>query len=219
MLVQVLSINTFPASRDNFCVSIELTTMKRKATMKMMFNVLCGLGCWWFGGGTVAMAADGAVTNAAPVRVGIYDSRAVAFAWFWSAPVQHKLQEQMAAARAAKQAGDKARFKELDAILRQTQDQLHRQVFSTAPADDALAALKGKIPEIEKQAGVTALVSKWNEQALAQYQDAAKVDVTDRLVREFIQPTGQQQKVLSEMQSQKPLPLEKCDELIRKGEI
>jgi hypothetical protein len=45
------------------------------------------------------------------------------------------------------------------------------------------------------------------------------VDVTDRLVREFIQPTGQQQKVLSEMQRQKPLPLGKCDELIRQGEI
>ena len=106
-----------------------------------------------------------------------------------------------------------------DATLRQTQDQLHRQVFSTASADDALAALKGRIPEIEKQAGVTALVSKWDEPALAQYQDAGKVDVTDRLIREFIQPTGQQQKVISEMQKQKPLPLEECNELIRKGEI
>lgn len=216
---KVLSINTFSASRDNLCVSIELTTMNEKATMKMMFSVLCGLGFWWFGGGTVAMAGGGAVTNSTPVRIGVYDSRAVAFAWFWSAPVQHKLQEQMAAARAAKQAGDTARFKELDATLRQTQDQLHRQVFSTAPADDALAALKGQIPEIEKQTGVIALVSKWDEQALAQYKDAGKVDVTDRLVREFIQPTGQQQKVLSEMQRQKPLPLEKCDELIRKDKI
>jgi hypothetical protein len=113
------------------------------------------------------MAGDGVVTNSTPVRIGVYDSRAVAYAHFWSGPYQSKLKEQMAAARAAKQAGDTARFKKLDATLRQTQDQLHRQVFSTAPADDALAALKGQIPEIEKQAGVTALVSRWDEQALA----------------------------------------------------
>jgi hypothetical protein len=56
--------------------------MKRKANMKTMFSVLCGLGCCWFGGGTVTMADDGTATNAAPVRVGIYDSRAVAYAHF-----------------------------------------------------------------------------------------------------------------------------------------
>jgi hypothetical protein len=39
----VLSINTLSASHDNLCVSIKLTTMKRKATMKTMFSVLCGL--------------------------------------------------------------------------------------------------------------------------------------------------------------------------------
>ena len=215
---QLLSINTFRAGRGNLCVSIKLATMKRKAKMKTMFSVLCGLGCWWFGGGTMAMAGDGAVTNAAQVRIGVYDSRAVACARFWSESYQSKLKEQMAAARAAKQTGDTERFKELDAILRQTQDQLHRQVFSTAPADDALAALKEQIPEIEKQAGATALVSKWDEQALAQYKDAAKVDVTGQLMHEF-KPTEKQLKVIADLQKQKPLPLEKCDELIRKGEI
>jgi len=218
MSKQLLSINTFRAGRDNLCVSIKLTTMKRKATMKTMFSVLCGLGCWWFGGGTVAMAGDGAVTNAAPVRIGIYDSRAVAYAHFWSESYQSKLKEQMAAARAAKQAGDTARFKELDTALRQMQDQLHRQVFSTAPADEALAALKGQIPEIEKQAGVIALVPNWDEAALKKRPHAEQVDVTGQLVREF-KPTEKQLKVIADLQKQKPLSLEKCDELIRKGQI
>ena len=215
---KVLSINTFSASRDNLCVSIELTTMNEKATMKMMFSVLCGLGFWWFGGGTVAMAGGGAVTNSTPVRIGVYDSRAVAFAWFWSAPVQHKLQEQMAAARAAKQAGDTARFKELDATLRQTQDQIHRQVFSTAPPKEALAEIQDRLPEIQKAAGVSALISKWDEPALKPYSRAEQVDVTDRLVREF-KPAEKQLKVIADLQKQKPLPLEKCDELIRKDKI
>jgi hypothetical protein len=153
------------------------------------------------------------------MRIGVYDSRAVAFAWFWSEAQQRQLKELMKSARAAKVAGQTNRFQELDATLRQKQDEMHREVFSTAPAAGALAAIKEQISEIEKQTGVTMLVSKWDDQVLRQYQDAEKMDVTDRLVREFIQPTGQQQKVLSEMQRQKPLPLEKCDELIRKGEI
>jgi hypothetical protein len=175
MFREVLSINTFSASRDNFCVSIELTTMKRKATMKMMFSVLCGLGCWWFGGGTVAMAGDGAVTNA-------------------------------------------GRFKELDATLRQTQDQIHRQVFSTAPPKGALAEIQDRLPEIQKAAGVSALTSKWDEPALKTYSRAEQVDVTDQLVREF-KSTEQQLKVIADLQKQKPVSLEECDELIRKGKI
>ena len=186
--------------------------------MKTMFSVLCGLGCLWFGGGMVAMAGDGAVTNSTPARIGVYDSRAVAFAWFWSAPVQHKLQEQMAAARAAKQAGDTARFKELSTTLRVGQDRIHRQGFSTAPVDDALAAIKDRIPEIEKQAAVSMLVSKWDGAELKKYPNTEQVDVTDQLVREF-KPTEKQLKMIADIQKQKPLSLEKCDELIRKGEI
>lgn len=164
------------------------------------------------------MAGNGPVTNLVPARIGVYDSRAVAYACFWSESYQVKLKEQMAAARAAKQAGDTARFKELGAILRQTQDQVHRQVFSTAPADDALAALEGQIPEIEKQAGVTVLISKWDEPALQQYPGAEKVDVTGPLVRAF-KPGEKQLKVIADLQKKKPLPLDKCNELIRKGEI
>jgi hypothetical protein len=164
------------------------------------------------------MAGDGTATNSTPVRIGVYDSRAVAYAHFWNESYQSKLKEQMAAARAAEQAGDTARFKELDATLRQTQDRIHRQGFSTAPADDALAELKGQIPEIEKQAGVTALVSKWDEAALKKYPNAEQVDVTGQLAREF-KPTEKQLKVIADLQKQKPLSLEKCDELIRKGKI
>ena len=158
-------------------------------------------------------------TNSTTSRIGVYDSRAVAYAWFWSAKHQTQLNELMQPARAAKTAGDTNRFKEFAAKLRQQQDEMHREVFSTAPATGALTEINERLPEIQKAAGVSALVSKWDDPALKKYPDAEKVDVTDRLVREFIQPAGQQQKVLAEMQKQKPLPLEECNELIRKGEI
>jgi hypothetical protein len=62
------------------------------------------------------------------------------------------------------------------------------------------------------------LVSKWDAAALKKYPNAEPVDVTAQLVREF-KPTEKQLKVIADLQKQKPLPLEKCDELIRQGKI
>jgi len=153
------------------------------------------------------------------VSIGVYDSRAVAYAHFSSPAHQNALQERIAAAKAAKQSGDEAKFKEYSTALQAEQAQIHRQVFSTAPADDAMAAIKERLPEIQKQAGVVALVSKWDEAALSKYKTATRVDVTDQLVREFIQPTEKQSKTIEGIEKSEPLPLEKCNELVREGKI
>ncbi len=160
-----------------------------------------------------------AETNAMAGRVGVYDSRVVAYAWFLSAAQQTQLKEQMAVARAAKQAGDEAKVKEYSAALSAKQDQMHREVFSVAPADEALTAINGRIPEIEKAAGVSVLISKWDERSLNNYKSAEKVDVTDNLMREFFTPTEKQLKVIDGIKKSVQLPLEKCNELIRKGKI
>ena len=191
----------------------------RRYSWPVMKNILRSIGAASFIAAWCAANLQAAETNTTPARIGTYDSRAVAYAWFWSGKPQTRLNELMQNARAAKSAGDTNRFKEFSAKLQELQDEMHRQVFSTAPATNALAEISGRLPEIQKAAGVAALVSKWDDAALKKYPDAEKVDVTDPLVREFITPTPQQQKVLSEMQRQKPLPLEQCEELIRKGEI
>ena len=160
-----------------------------------------------------------AETNTTVTRIGIYDSRAVAYAWFWSTKHQTWLNQLVQTARAAKAAGDTNRFKELDAALGGHQAEMHREVFSTAPSNEAMAEIKDRLPAIQRAAGVTALVSKWDNPALKKYPDAEQVDLTDALVREFITPTPQQRKVISEMKTVAPLPLDKCNELIRKGEI
>jgi len=157
-------------------------------------------------------------TNTAPARIGVYDSRPVAFAWFWSAAHQGQLKELMQHARDAQTAGDTNRFQTLAAELRRQQAELHREVFSTAPAKEALAEIKGRLPEIEKQAGVIALVSKWDAAALKQFPRAETVDVTAELVREF-KPAEKQLKMISEIEKSKPLPLDECNELIRQDKI
>ncbi len=173
----------------------------------------------WLGCLAMVMTVRGADTNLVAGRVGVYDSRVVAYAWFASDAQQAKLKEQMATARAAKQAGDEAKLKEYSAALSAMQDQMHREVFSTAPADEALAAIKGRIPDIEKAAGVPNLVSKWDEPSLNKYKDAEQVDVTDELVRAFLKPTEKQLQVIAGIKKSDPLPLEKCNELIRKRKI
>jgi hypothetical protein len=169
--------------------------------------------------GFCAVNLRAAETPDTTARIGTYDSRAVAYAWFWSARHQTQLHEMMQAARDARAAGDTNRFQELDAKLREHQTEMHREVFSTAPATGALAEIKDRLPGIQKAAGAAALVSKWDDTALKKFPDAEKADVTDALVREFITPTPQQQKVLTEIKTVTPLPLEQCEELIRKGEI
>jgi len=95
---------------------------------------------------------------------------------------------------------------------------MHREVFSTAPPEAALAALKDRLPEIQKQARVTALVSKWDAAGRNQFPQVETVDVTDQLVSEF-KLTEKQLKTVSGLEKSQPLPLEKCNELIRQDKI
>ncbi len=136
----------------------------------------------------------------------------MAYAWFWTAEHQRKLSEKIKAARAAKAAGDMDQFRKLNQALAEEQKKSHRQVFSTAPADEALAAIKERIPEIQKQADVSMLVSKWDEQTLKRHASAEKVDLTDLLTREF-KSTEKQFKTIEEIRRKKPVPLNEIDKV------
>jgi len=173
----------------------------------------------WLGSWALVNPVPAAETNTVAGRVGVYDSRAVTYAWFVSDAQMAELKKQVAAAKAAQASGDDAKFHEYSASLKAKQDQIHRELFSTAPAAEALAALQAKLPEIERAAGVSALVSKWDEASLNLYPAAVKVDVTDELVRALCQPTDKQLKTIESIEKAAPVPLEKCNELIQKGEI
>lgn len=177
-------------------------------------NCLLGSALLAFGLAT----ASASETNSAPA-IGVYDSRAIAYAYFWSPAHQTNLQQRIAAAKAAQKAGDVTNYMESATALKAEQEQAHRQVFSTAPVDEAMAAIKERVPEIQKQAGVTILISKWDEPALAKYKNGTQVDVTDQLVHEFIQPNDKQLKTIQELEKSKPLPLDECDKLIKEGKI
>jgi hypothetical protein len=147
-----------------------------------------------------------AETNTVPAHIGVYDSRAVAYVWFTSSNHLAVIREMMHSAKQAKATGNTNLYNELAVKLPQMQEAIHREVFGTAPAVEAMAEIKDRLPEIQSATGVTALVSKWDDATLKQYPDAQQMDVTDQLVQEF-KPTAQQLKTLSDIEKHEPVPM------------
>lgn len=81
-----------------------------------------------------------------------------------------------------------------------------------------LAVLKDRLPAIEKQAGVTRLISRWDDRTLQEYKRAQQVEVTDLLLREF-KLDEKKMKVAQDIRKKKPLPLGQAQELMRKGKL
>jgi hypothetical protein len=144
-----------------------------------------------------------APTNAGPVRIGVYDSRAIAYAWFWSKEHQADLNRQRQAIEAARTVKDTNLVARLNQAFSEQQKGIHRQVFSGEPPTEALAAIQKRLPDLQRQAGVAAVVSRWDVATLKAYKSAEQVDVTETLVREF-NPDAKQLEVIRQIQT-KPL--------------
>jgi hypothetical protein len=117
---------------------------------------------------------------AKPLRVGVYDSRAVAVAGFSSEWWNKQVQEKMKEMEKAKAAGDTQKVKELEEWGSKGQEKAHLMGFGTAPVQKLLEQVEDKLPEVAQKAGVDIIVSKW--QIDYQVKDAEFVDVTDAIV-------------------------------------
>ena len=123
--------------------------MKTKSLLNLWVSVSFGV-----------IAAVAGPDNAAKVRGCVYDSRAVAFAYFWGEAASEKRNALVAQARAARAAGDQARFRSLDQSLRDLQACEHLKVFRTLPADEAMSALKSQVRALQIDLGLVRVVSK-----------------------------------------------------------
>lgn len=168
-----------------------------------------------------ALRVHGSPSPTAPAltSIGIYDSRAVAYAHFWQPAECARRDALIATARAAKVAGDRARFAALAQTLQESQDRVHLQVFSTAPATEAMATLAPQLPALLAELGITRLVSRWDEAALRECGPGPRLDVTDRLVRAFLSATDKQRKVLASLKSTEPLSLAQAQALLKAGRL
>jgi len=119
------------------------------------------------------------------IRVGVYDSRAIAIAYVGSDIFKKYLENLKTQRDAAKATGDTKKVAEIEAKGKARQNLLHKQGFGTYPVDDYLAQIKDKLPEIMKKANVSRIISKWDKKALAQDKSAEIVDITPLLLDAF----------------------------------
>lgn len=152
-------------------------------------------------------------TGPAPeTRIGTYDSRAVAVAFAGSELFANWLNDLKTEYAQAKADGDTARAARLEAEGAERQKRIHRQAFSTASVDDILKEIRDELPAIRAEAGVAALVSKWDTDTLRAWTNARHVDVTTALI-DALAPTDRQRKYAIEIQKKDPLPLETASDI------
>jgi hypothetical protein len=138
------------------------------------------------------------------IRIGTYDSRAVAIAYGRSKAFLTRVNELREQHKRATDAADQKAADRLAQEAQALQLRIHLQGFSNAPVDDILAKVSDRLPELAQRRGVAAVVSS------ADYRDDARVevvDVTDDLTALF-EPDEQTQKVIADLKRQAPLPIE-----------
>ena len=117
------------------------------------------------------------------LRVGTFDSRFVALAYYRSEHGMNParaLQEELQEAREAKH---KKRLRELESKGSALQNLMHQQVFGNLSIPNVLKTVSDSLPAVATNAGVSLLVSKWEIQYST--SEIELVDLTPQLVELF----------------------------------
>jgi hypothetical protein len=138
------------------------------------------------------------------LRVGTYDTRAIAIAY---APSKfNPVAEKMAEHQKAKAAGDTARVKELEAWGEKFQRQLHRQGFGRVPVDDLLAPVKDKLAVVAANNHLDLITAGYNYSS----NRVELVDVTSDLVALF-EPSKKTLELVAHSKDQPVLDLDEIE--------
>jgi hypothetical protein len=152
-----------------------------------------------------AAGAGGVKAEAARLRVGTFDSRAVAVAYVNSDAGRRYVRQISDEYQKAKAAHDEPKAKQLAEKGRATQDLFHQQGFGTASVANILAEIKDQLPGVARQAGVDVIVSKWD--LAYQSEAAAFVDVTELLVQPF-HPNEKVRRWIEQLRQKAPISAE-----------
>lgn len=155
----------------------------------------------------VTVAAQSTATRPAPAqqtRIGVFDSRLVALAYYNSEEHRQLVRRISSDMQNAKAAGDKARIAELEFQGPALQNLMHYQVFSNASIPNITGRLQDQLPAIAEEQRVVMIVSKWD---VAYHRpDVEYVDVTDAMVRRF-NPSAKVLQWIAEGRTKEPMPL------------
>ena len=146
--------------------------------------------------------ANGDPASNDTVRLGTFDSRAVATAYYRSETFAELLADLHAKRDKAKAAGKTEVVEKLEARGRAWQDSAHKQGFAARPIGRILNEIKGQLPKIAQTAEVDIIVSKWD--LTYQRPGTHLVDVTDHMVSLF-DPDEETLKVIQDLRKKQPV--------------
>jgi hypothetical protein len=176
-------------------------------------NLICSLCTTMVLGLTLCAVGESQPTKQ-KIRIGVFNTRAVALAYGRSKMGMEEINKLIAEAKEAKEKGDKKKFQKLDAELRMWQDKAHWQVFSVCNIDDILAHIRPHYEEIAKKAGVIVIV----EQAVYTDKNVEVVDVTELMAEQF-GPDEKTQKIMKDIMKHPPLSFEQMKKHEAKGDL
>jgi len=168
-----------------------------------------GLIATWIGVGRAESAENQA---GGKLRVGVFDSRALAIAYAGSEAHNARGNQLVKEHKEAKAAGNQAKVKQLEIEGEVGQELLHEQGFSNASVNNILAEIKDQLPAIAKEADVAMIVSKW--EVAFQGPSVELVDVTPLLVKP-LQPKAKAQQWIEDIQKKPPMPILELKKLAR----
>jgi hypothetical protein len=134
------------------------------------------------------------------VRIGTYDSRAIAVAY--AASQFNPVGEKKAAYEKAKAAGDREKMKEFEAWGERHQRQLHFQGFGRVPVDDLLAPVKDQVAQLARERHLAAVTMSCDFTS----EGVDLIDITDDLVKLY-EPSEKTLGYVREIRKAKPVPL------------
>ena len=148
-------------------------------------------------------AQESSTTSSA--RIGTFDSRVIATAFYRSAEFQESFRDLMTEFEEAKASGDEWRVKELEAYGPAMQHRMHQQGISTASVREIMEKISDALPEIARKASVSVIVSKWE----VTYESSAAdlVDLTPQLVALF-DPDEQMLTMVDYYKTLAPIPMD-----------
>jgi hypothetical protein len=138
------------------------------------------------------------------MRVGAYDSRAIAIVFVNSAEHRKSLADLQAEMTEAKTAKNDTLTRQKTKTMAAYQVLMHLRGFSVGSVTDILEKHKAEVDSVAREAGVRIIVSKF--ELIPTGSGADVVDVTLPLARIF-KPSEQQLKLISQLQGQQPLPM------------
>ncbi len=139
------------------------------------------------------------------LRVGTFDSRAVAIVYYQSEEQRQFRQDLAKEYSDAEASGDGWRIMQLDAFFPALQHRMHQQGFSTGSVREIVAKLGAELPRVAEEEGVSLIVSKWE---LPYWSEAVElVDLTPQIVA-LIDPSDRALMLVDQMKASPPVPME-----------